>query len=307
MDYHVPALLSQCIEGLAIDPSGVYVDVTFGGGGHARAIFNQLTTGKLLVFDQDADAKRNAEWFSDHSEDRSFTFIEANFRYLEKYLKFYGVTAIDGIIADLGVSFHQFDEADRGFSTRFDGVLDMRMNQRAGVSAREIVNEMNEPDLIHMFSSYGEIKNSRTLAQNIIAARVQEPIDTSAQLKEIASKVAPRGREHKYFAQLFQAIRIHVNDEMAAMREMLEQATDMLKPEGRLVVMSYHSLEDRLVKNYMNSGNFKGILEKDFYGNVIRPLDPVNRKLIVPSEAEINENKRSRSAKLRIGEKRNGR
>ena len=306
MEYHVPALLNECMTGLNIDPEGTYVDVTFGGGGHSKAIFERLTTGKLLVFDQDADAKANAKPLLEVKRDRSFTFIESNFRHLKKYLRFHGVTQVDGILADLGVSFHQFDQADRGFSTRFESELDMRMDQRQRKSAIEVINESNEADLIHLLSAYGEIKNARTLASRIVQARTQGKLERTEQLKEVALTVAPRGKEVKYLAQLYQAIRIEVNDEMGAVKELLEQSIDVLKPSGRLVVISYHSLEDRLVKNFMNAGNFQGKQEKDFYGNLLRPLDPVNRKPLVPTQEEVNANNRSRSAKLRIAEKRNG-
>ncbi len=306
MAYHIPALLDESIDGLAIHPGGVYVDVTFGAGGHAREILSRLTTGQLFAFDQDADAKANADQLSADMQDRSFTFIEANFRHLKRYLKFHGITAIDGLFADLGVSFHQFDTADRGFSTRHDGELDMRMSKGTGPSARELINEITEKDLIHMLSSLGEIRNARTLAQRIIAARADQQIKTSKELKDISLEVAPRGKEWKYLAQVYQAIRIEVNDELGAIRDLLTQASEILKEGGRLAVISYHSLEDRLVKNFLASGNFQGKVEKDFYGNVIRPMRPVNRKPIVPSEAEIDANSRSRSAKLRVGEKTNG-
>lgn len=306
MEYHVPALLEECMTGLNIDPAGTYVDVTFGGGGHSKAIFDQLTTGKLLVFDQDADAKANAKPLLEDKRDRSFTFIESNFRHLKKYLRFHGVTQVDGILADLGVSFHQFDQAERGFSTRFESVLDMRMDQRQRKTAIEVINESSEADLIHLLSAYGEIKNARTLASRIIQARTESKLERTEQLKEAALQVAPKGKEVKYLAQLYQAIRIEVNDEMGVVKELLEQSVEVLKPAGRLVVISYHSLEDRLVKNFINTGNFKGKQEKDFYGNLLRPLEPVNRKPIVPTQEEINENNRSRSAKLRIAEKRNG-
>ncbi len=306
MEYHVPALLEECMTGLNIDPEGTYVDVTFGGGGHSKAIFDQLTTGKLLVFDQDADAKTNAKPLMEDKRDRSFTFIESNFRHLKKYLRFHGVTQVDGILADLGVSFHQFDQADRGFSTRFESELDMRMDQRQRKTAIEVINESSEADLIHLFSAYGEIKNARTLASRIVQARTERKLERTEQLKEAALKVAPKGKEVKYLAQLYQAIRIEVNDEMGAVKDMLEQSVEVLKPSGRLAVISYHSLEDRLVKNFVNTGNFKGKQEKDFYGNLLRPMDPVNRKPIVPAQDEINVNNRSRSAKLRIAEKRNG-
>tara|TARA_Y100001972_G_C7657329_1_gene331073 strand:- start:434 stop:1354 length:921 start_codon:yes stop_codon:yes gene_type:complete len=301
--YHEPVMLQQCIEGLAIRPEGTYVDVTFGGGGHSQEIVGRLEEGTLYAFDQDADAKVNAEKLSDQLEQkRSFTFIESNFRYLRRYLKFHGVTQVDGILADLGVSSHQINEGARGFSTRFDGELDMRMDQNADKSAFHVVNEYEESDLIHILSAYGEIKNARTLANAIIRERAT-PITRSQQLKEIASKLAPRGREAKYLAQVYQAIRIEVNDEMGALKEFLEQTTEVIRPGGRLVVMSYHSLEDRLVKNFINTGNFKGKMEKDFYGHEIRPFKPITKKPIVAEEEEIDSNKRARSAKLRIGER----
>ncbi len=301
--YHEPVMLQQCIEGLAIRPEGTYVDVTFGGGGHSQEIVGRLEEGTLYAFDQDADAKVNAEKLSDQlKQKRSFTFIESNFRYLRRYLKFHGVTQVDGILADLGVSSHQINEGARGFSTRFDGELDMRMDQNADKSAFHVVNEYEESDLIHILSAYGEIKNARTLANAIIRERAT-PITRSQQLKEIASKLAPRGREAKYLAQVYQAIRIEVNDEMGALKEFLEQTAEVIRPGGRLVVMSYHSLEDRLVKNFINTGNFKGKMEKDFYGHEIRPFKPITKKPIVAEEEEIEINKRARSAKLRIGER----
>ena len=304
-EYHNPVMLKECLEGLDIKPDGVYVDVTFGGGGHSKAILDRLTTGHLIAFDQDKDAEQNAQPLAKEAGKRSFTFIESNFRYLKKYLRLHGITEVDGILADLGVSSHQFDEPSRGFTIRAEGELDMRMDQAAAKSAREVVNEYEEKDLIHILSAYGEIRNARTLAREIVSFRMNQPIETSEQLKAIAQKNAPRGRELKYFAQVFQAIRIEVNDEMEALREFLIQAGEVLKAEGRLVVMSYHSLEDRPVKNFINKGNIKGVDEKDFYGNPIRVLDPVNRKPIVPTAAEIKENSRARSAKLRIGKKRN--
>ena len=306
MAYHIPALLQESIDGLKVQPDGLYVDVTFGGGGHAWEIFSRLTTGHLLVFDQDADAKRNAERFKADLQNRSFTFIEANFRYLEKYLRFHGIKQVDGVIADFGVSFHQFDESTRGFSTRFDAALDMRMNQKTGRTAGQLLNEIAEKDLIHILSAYGEIKNARTLAKKLIAHRSETPFDSTDQLKQLALEVAPRGREQKYLAQLYQAIRIEVNEELRVIEEFLNQLPNVLNEGGRFVGITYHSLEDRLVKNYLASGNTRGKQEKDFYGNIIRPFDPVNRKPIVPEEAEINVNNRARSAKLRIGEKRNG-
>lgn len=296
--YHTPVMLQGCIDALNINPAGIYVDVTFGGGGHSRAILEKLDQGHLYAFDQDDDAKVNAEQFS---ENRSFTFIASNFRYLKRYLKFHGVEQVDGILADLGVSSHQFDEGDRGFSTRFDGDLDMRMDQQAELTAKNVVNEYELNDLIHLFSAYGEIKNSRTLAAAIVRARGIKPITRNEQLREIARAVAPRGKEMKYLAQLFQAIRIEVNDEIGALREFLEQTTEVIKPGGRLVIMSYHSLEDRPVKHFIGTGNLKGKLEQDFYGNVIRPFEPLHRKPIVPEAEEIANNNRARSAKLRVG------
>ncbi|MEQ8474512.1 MAG: 16S rRNA (cytosine(1402)-N(4))-methyltransferase RsmH [Marinoscillum sp.] len=303
--YHVPVMLKECIDALGIKPNGIYVDVTFGGGGHTRAILEKLDSGMLYAFDQDADAKANAEnpEIIGEQQKRSFTFVESNFRFLKRQLRFHGVKQVDGIIADLGVSSHQLDEGDRGFSTRFDGMLDMRMDRGAEVTAKHVVNEYEQNDLIHMLSAYGEIKNARTLAAAIIRARGMKKILRNEELKEIALKVAPRGKEMKYLAQLFQAIRIEVNDEMGALREFLEQTTEAIKPGGRLVVMSYHSLEDRPVKNFINSGNLKGQLEKDFYGNVIRPFEPVTRKPIVAGAEELERNNRARSAKLRIAER----
>lgn len=298
--YHIPVMLKECLDGLDIQPNGIYVDVTFGGGGHTRAILEKLDGGMLYAFDQDADAKANAEEFQQH---RSFTFVESNFRFLKRQLRFHGVKQVDGILADLGVSSHQLDEGSRGFSTRFDGELDMRMDQGAAVTAKHVVNEYEQKDLIHILSAYGEVKNAKTLAAAIIRARGMKTIHRNEQLREIALTCAPRGKEMKYLAQLFQAIRIEVNDEMGALHEFLEQTPEVLKPGGRLVVMSYHSLEDRPVKNFINSGNIKGQLEKDFYGNIIRPFESVTRKPMVAGAEELERNKRARSAKLRIAER----
>lgn len=302
-EYHVPVMLRECLEGLDIKPGGTYVDVTFGGGGHSKGILNQLDSGRLFAFDQDDDAKANAQALKEaEGQGRSFTFIESNFRYLSKYLKFHKAGQVDGILADLGVSSHQINEGDRGFSIRFDGDLDMRMDRNSPLTAKTIVNEYEEKDLIHILSAFGEIKNARTLASNIVNAR-SKSISRNEDLKAIALKAAPRGREMKYLAQLFQAIRIEVNDEMGTLREFLEQTSDVIKPGGKLVIMSYHSLEDRPVKNFFNTGNFKGVMEKDFYGHEIRPFKPLNKKPIIPTEEEINVNKRARSAKLRVAEK----
>ena len=303
MSYHTPVLLGESIEGLNMSESGVYVDVTFGGGGHSKEILKRLTNGTLLAFDQDEDAAKNATDVSQKFQNRSFTFIDSNFRNLKKYLKFHRHPQVDGILADLGVSSHQFDVAQRGFSTRWDSDLDMRMNQGQELTAGTIINEADERDLIHMFSMYGEIRNSRTLASEILKARGVEEIKTSGQLKTIAEQIAPKGKVMKYLAQVFQALRIEVNDEMSALKEFLNQCEEVIKPGGRLVVISYHSLEDRLVKNLMVRGNLKGQEEKDFYGNLIRPFDPVNRKLITPSDEEIKINNRARSARLRIGKR----
>ena len=301
-------MLSECLEGLQIRPDGVYVDVTFGGGGHSKAILQHLTTGHLIAFDQDQDAEKNADKLSEalaeEGSKSSFTFIDTNFRLIKKYLRLHGIKEVDGILADLGVSSHQFDAPERGFTIRAEGELDMRMDQQAGKSARQVVNEYDEKDLIHLFSAYGEVKNARTLAREIVGARMNAPIETNEQLKSLAWNLAPKHREMKYLAQVFQAIRIEVNEELEALKEFLTQAGEVLAPEGRLVVMSYHSLEDRLVKNYINKGNFKGVDEKDFFGNPIRVFDPVNRKPIAPTAEEIEENSRARSAKLRIGRRR---
>lgn len=305
--YHQPVMREACMDALNLKPDGVYVDVTFGGGGHSKAILEQLISGHLIAFDQDQDAEKNAtKLSSDMSKESksSFTFIDSNFRFLKKYLRLYGIKEVDGILADLGVSSHQFDTPARGFTIRAEGQLDMRMNQQSERSAKQIVNTFDEKHLIHLFSAYGEIKNARTLAQEIVRARMEAPIETSERLKNIAWQIAPKHREMKYLAQVFQAIRIEVNEELDALKDFLVQAGDVLRPEGRLVVMSYHSLEDRLVKNYINKGNFEGVDEKDFYGNPIRPIDPIHRKPITPSEEEIRENSRARSAKLRIGRKR---
>lgn len=298
-NYHIPVMLQGCLEGLAIRPGGVYVDVTFGGGGHSKAILEKLTTGHLYGFDQDADAKVNAEGF----DKRSFTFVQSNFRNLRKYLKFYGVTQVDGVLADLGISSHQIDSPGRGFSTRFEAELDMRMNVNSPLSAKDVVNDYGERDLAKIFGLYGELPQPMKIARAITAYRVNKPLETIDQLKEAVSRFAPRGKEFKFYAQLFQAIRLEVNEEMEVLKEMLEQSAEVLKPGGRLVVMSYHSLEDRLVKNFMNKGNFEGEDVKDFYGNLLRPLEPVNRKPVTPSDEEIANNSRARSAKLRIAEK----
>ena len=295
--YHIPVMLTQCTEGLAIDPNGIYVDLTFGGGGHSRAILKQLEGGHLYGFDQDEDAMANVP------DDSRFTFLQANFRDLKKYLRLYGVRQVDGILADLGISSHQIDVPGRGFSTRFQGELDMRMNQSASLSAKEVLNSYDEGKLHRILGMYGEVKNAKTLAQAIVSERNQSPFSSTEGFTGFLKKFAPRGKEFKYFAQVFQALRIEVNDEMSALEEMLLAAVEVLKPEGRLVVMSYHSLEDRLVKNLIQKGKFHGELEKDFYGNPIRPLEPISRGAVVADAEEIEANPRARSAKLRIAKK----
>ncbi|HEV7351218.1 16S rRNA (cytosine(1402)-N(4))-methyltransferase RsmH [Telluribacter sp.] len=298
--YHDPVMLQECLKGLNITPEGTYMDVTFGGGGHSKAILEQLTTGRLLAFDQDADAAANAAALR---ENPRFMFIPANFRHLRRYLRLYKAEPVDGILADLGVSSHQFDTPERGFSTRFEAELDMRMNQQGDKTARQILNDYTVADLQRVLGRYGEVQNARTAAEAIFAARHNTPIETVNDLKGILQRYAPRHRENKYFAQVFQALRIEVNDEMAVLEEFLEQVPEVLKPGGRLVVMSYHSLEDRLVKNFINKGKFEGEVEKDFFGNEIKPLHGVTRKPLEATAEEVARNPRARSAKLRIAEK----
>ena len=297
--YHTPVMLNETLEGLKVNASGIFVDLTFGGGGHSAAILSRLTSGKLFAFDQDIDAWENAKAV----KSKSFTFIDSNFRYFRQYLKMHRVTEVDGILADLGVSSHQIDTPQRGFSTRFDFELDMRMNQDAEKSALTVINEFSEEKLMSVLRSYGEIPNARQVAKSIVAARIRSKIKTVDEFKTLLNAFAPRGRESKFFAKIFQGIRIEVNDELAALKEMLIQSSKILRKGGRLVVISYHSLEDRLVKNFIQTGNFNGEMEKDMYGNIIRPFSPVTRKPLVPSENELMENKRSRSAKLRVAEK----
>lgn len=296
--YHIPVLFQESIDALQINPAGIYVDVTFGGGGHSREIFSRLNErGKLIVFDQDPDAKKNA-W-----EAPNFYFVPANFSFLKNHLRLLGITKIDGLLADLGVSSHQFDEAERGFTIREDAALDMRMNQNAELSAFKVVNEYDEAALTSIFKNYGELNNARLLAREIILKRAEKPIQSTGELMAVLSRYAPKFKDHKFFAQVFQAIRIEVNQELEVLKNLLVQATDLLSPGGRLVVISYHSLEDRLVKNFMKRGSFEGQVEKDFFGNVLKPLTEVVRHPIVPTEEEIKRNTRARSAKLRIAEK----
>ncbi len=293
--YHIPALLSETIDGLNVRPDGVYVDCTFGGGGHSRAILEKLgNKGRLFAFDQDLDAQDNVP------SDYRFTFVHSNFKYLSQFLRYYKVEKVDGILADLGVSFHHFDREDRGFSFRFEAPLDMRMNMLSSLTAAVVLNTYAEDQLADVFYLYGEIKQSRRLAKMVVNQRSSGGIHTTAQLNELLRPFVGRDKEKKDLARVYQALRIEVNHEMAVLENMLLQTTRLLKPEGRLAVLTYHSLEDRMVKNFIRSGNLEGKIEKDFYGNVISPLQAVNSKVIVPSEEEISANPRSRSAKLRI-------
>ena len=304
-DYHIPVMLDEAMQGLAIRPEGTYVDVTFGGGGHSRAILSALgTEGHLYAFDQDEDAAKrveSGEWRVE--SEAKFTFIHENFRYMKNFLRLYGVHGVDGILADLGVSSHQFDVADRGFSTRLDGELDLRMDRRGEVTARDLVNSLSEEDLTRILKLYGELPNARQMARAIVKARGEKEIVTTFDLREAVSHHLPRGMENKYLAMLFQALRIEVNGELDALREMLVQASEVLEPGGRLVVISYHSLEDRLVKNFMRSGNFEGELQKDFYGNVLAPMRMVSRGAVQSGADELARNSRARSAKLRVAER----
>ncbi|MFA6701971.1 MAG: 16S rRNA (cytosine(1402)-N(4))-methyltransferase RsmH [Dysgonamonadaceae bacterium] len=296
--YHTPALLNDCIDGLNIQPGGVYVDVTFGGGGHSQAILKQLgKNGKLYAFDQDDEAYEN------RIQDDRFTFVKSNFRYLKNFLHFYNEDKVDGILADLGVSSHHFDDSERGFSFRFQGNLDMRMNRYANLSAADILNDFPEEKLANIFFIYGELKNARKIATSIVEYRKLQRIQTVADFIDIMEPFTFKEREKKTLAQAFQALRIEVNDEMGALSELLLQSSTLLKPGGRLCVISYHSLEDRLVKNFIRSGNLEGEVIKDFFGNVQTPFEMINRKVITPDEAEQLENPRSRSAKLRIAQK----
>ena len=297
-NYHNPVMLQECMDGLNIKLEGVYIDVTFGGGGHSREILKYLgSKGRLLAFDQDADAQKNLP------KDDRLTFIDQNFRYLKNSCRLQGAVSADGILADLGVSSHQFDQPERGFSIRFEADLDMRMDQAGSLTAKQIVNNYSEEQLHRIFGIYGEIKNAKTLANTLVTQRLNKPINTVDELKLAIAKLIPKGKENKYLAQVFQALRIEVNQELEALKEFLEQSVDVLKPGGRLVVMSYHSLEDRLVKNFIAKGKFHGEVEKDFFGNQIKPLESLTRKAIVASEEEIRHNNRARSAKLRIAEK----
>ncbi len=298
-NYHTPVMLQECIAALAIRPEGTYVDVTFGGGGHSKEILKELgKNGRLLAFDQDEDARRNIP------DDGRFTFIEQNFRYLKNYCRLYDAIPVNGILADLGVSSHQFDQAERGFSVRFDADLDMRMNKGSELTAKKIINTYSEEDLHRILGMYGELHNAKTLAKTVVTARLNQPIGTIAELKQAIQNLIPKGKENKYLAQVFQALRIEVNQELEALQEFLTQSAEVLISGGRLVVMSYHSLEDRLVKNFIAKGKFRGEVEKDFYGNDQKPFDAVSRGAVTASEEEIKNNNRARSAKLRIAVKR---
>jgi len=295
--YHTPALLNECIGGLNIRPGGDYVDVTFGGGGHSREILRKLTTGRLFAFDQDEDAVVNIP------DDPRFHFVRHNFKYLRNFLRYFGVEQVDGILADLGVSSHDFDSAERGFSFRFSGDLDMRMNRNAKRTAADIINGYAEDELIRIFREYGEIDNARRLVKEVLAARGSMAIRTIDQFKEVIAGCVSKKNETKYLAKVFQALRIETNEELEVLKDFLSQSAGLLNPGGRLVVITYHSLEDRLVKNFIRAGNFEGQQEKNFYGHVTSVLTAVNRKVIVPDEEETERNPRARSAKLRIAEK----
>jgi 16S rRNA (cytosine1402-N4)-methyltransferase len=297
MFYHVPALLDESVRGLNIRSDGIYVDVTFGGGGHSMEILKRLKKGKLIAFDQDEDAMRNVP------NDKRLIFLNQNFRFLKNNLKFNGIDSIDGLIADLGVSFHQFDEPERGFTFRQDVPLDMRMNKKGSVTAANLLKTLDEASLAKIMYDFGELVNSRRIAKEIVMARAVKPLTTVSDMINAIGKLAPPRQEHKFYARVFQALRIAVNHEIDYLREMLEQSLDLLKKDGRLVVITYHSLEDRVVKNFMRTGNFEGEEKKDFYGNLITPFRIINKKGTVPDEIEIEDNKRARSARLRIAEK----
>lgn len=297
-EYHVPVLLNESIEALDINPDGIYVDVTFGGGGHSRAILEKLSTrGHLFSFDQDLDAMKNA------FQDDRFTFVRSNFMYLKNFLKYYGVEKIDGLLADLGVSSHHFDDEERGFSFRFNAPLDMRMNKSTSVSAADVLNTYPESKLTNIFSLYGELSNAKKIAHTIVQKRNDNPIVDTNQLLDIVKPYFMREREKKDLAKLFQALRIEVNNEMLVLRKMLNQTAEVMNSNGKLVVITYHSLEDRIVKNFIKSGNCEGDIQKDFYGNIISPFKALNNKVITPSEIEMNANPRSRSAKMRVAVK----
>lgn len=295
--YHKPVLLKESVNGLIVQPNGIYVDVTFGGGGHSKAILDQLIEGRLIAFDQDDDALENA------FNDSKFILVHSNFRQLKNFLQLYQTIPVDGILADLGISSHQIDDPTRGFSTRFENLVDMRMDRRQSNNGADLLNNYSENELIQIFRFYGELRNARQIAKVIVEGRTTRKIESTTQLKEMLNHCAPRFKEQKFFAQVFQAVRIEVNQELESLKEFLIQAQEVLKPGGRLSVISYHSLEDRIVKNFLKSGNFEGVIEKDFYGNPLTNFNLINRKPIVPTDKEIKLNSRARSAKLRIAEK----
>ncbi len=295
--YHIPVLLHAAVDGLNIQPEGIYVDATFGGGGHSNEILKKISKGKLFGFDQDPDAFKNS------LPNENFVFIPQNFCFLKNYLRFNNCEQVDGILADLGVSSHQFDQADRGFSLRFEATLDMRMNYNQELSAIEVLNDYDEQKLKSIFKLYGELNNAHQVARNIIRERVVKKIETTQHLIETLANLTPKKNEKQFLAQVFQAIRIEVNGELEVLKDFLQQTIDVLKPGGRLVIISYHSLEDRLVKNFMKSGNFEGTIEKDFYGNPITPFEIITKKPVLPTAEEIEQNPRARSGKLRIAEK----
>ena len=297
MTYHKTVLLTECIEGLNIQPNGIYVDVTFGGGGHSRGILKHLVDGKLFAFDRDDDVLENI------SNDKNLKLIQKNYKNIKRFLRLEGVTKVDGILADLGVSSHQFDVAERGFAFRFDSELDMRMNKSESLSARKVINEYSEENLANLFFEYGEIKISRKVAKLIVLAREEKEIVTTIDLLEVLDGVVPEKRRNQFLSQVFQSIRIEVNQEIESLKQMLIDGVDLLNIGGRFVVLSYHSLEDRLVKNLFKKGNLLGEIEKDFFGNILKEMKEVNRKVIIASDNEQKENNRSRSAKLRIAEK----
>jgi len=295
--YHKPVLLKESVNGMLIQPNGTYVDVTFGGGGHSKAILDQLIEGRLIAFDQDDDALENA------FNDPKFTLVHSNFRQLKNFLQLYQAIPVDGILADLGISSHQIDDPGRGFSTRFENLVDMRMDRRQSNNGAYILNNYTEDELIQIFKFYGELRNARQIAKVIVEARTKQKIESTTQFKEMLNRCAPKFKEQKFFAQVFQALRIEVNQELESLKEFLIQAQEVLKPGGRLSVISYHSLEDRIVKNFLKAGNFEGVIEKDFYGNPLTDFNLINRKPIIPTDKEIKLNSRARSAKLRIAEK----
>ena len=296
-NYHIPVLLEECLQGLAIKENGTYIDVTFGGGGHSKVILKKLSSGRLIAFDQDSDALNN------EINDERFTLVNQNFKYLKNFLRMHKAIPVDGLLADLGVSSHQFNTPERGFSTRFEGPLDMRMNSNSELSAKEVINDYPESQLASILYQYGEIKNSKKLAQLITATRLSAPIQTTQDLRSLCEKLIAEKKINQYLAQVFQAIRIEVNQELESLKSLLKQSAEVIGIGGRIVVMSYHSLEDRLVKNYLRTGNFEGVQEKDFYGKLIRPFNPIQSKVIVPSDDEIKLNPRARSARLRIAER----